>query len=75
MTIYKWVTLSKLGKENEPNEKQGQKADDQLICRIIQVLDEFPHAYTRQITDILNENESTIYRYIFTNILNDRIAF
>lgn len=63
-TIYKWFTLTKLGKENEPNEKPGPKADDQLICRIQQVLDEYPYASTRQIADTLHENESTIYRYL-----------
>ena len=62
-TIYKQFNLTKLGKENGPNEKPGPKADDQLICRITQVLDEFPYASTRQIADILNEKESTIYRY------------
>lgn len=63
-TIYKWFTLTKLGKENEPNENPGREADDQIICRIQQVLDEYPYASTRQIADTLHENESTIYRYL-----------
>lgn len=59
-TIYKWIALTKLDKQDEPNERPGPKLDDQIISRISQILNDDPFASTRQITEELNEDNTTI---------------
>ena len=64
-TVYKWSTQARIGIniENE-NERPGRKPDDQLLIRIQQILEEMPYSSTRSITDILNENNNIVYRYL-----------
>ena len=38
-TIYKWMALTKVGKEDAPKEKTGPKPDEQLIVRISEILE------------------------------------
>lgn len=69
-TIYKWFNYSKLGfdLENE-RERPGPKPDEQLCTRIQQIIEEEPFSSLRSIADELNEENSTIYRYL-TKYLN-----
>lgn len=63
--IYKWSNYAKIGLDLE-NEREppGPKPDEQLCIRILQILEEEPFSSLRSIADILNEENSTIYRYL-----------
>ena len=63
--IYKLMQEVKLGvTHEEEGDKPGRKPDEQLLIRIVQVLEEKPYFTVRRIADKLKENPSTIYRYL-----------
>lgn len=63
--IYKWSKNANLGfdLENE-REPPGPKPDEQLCIRILQILEEEPFSSLCSIANELNEENSTIYRYL-----------
>ena len=63
-TIYEWIALMKLDKQDEPNGRPGTKLDDQFISRITQILNNDPFDSTRHIADELNEDNTTIWWYL-----------
>lgn len=68
-TVYKWITRCILGFEfGEKHEKPGPKPDDQLLTRIIQILDDRPFSSTRYVAQLPNEDNSTIWRYLTKNL-------
>ena len=67
--VYKWMARCKLGFEfDEKHEKPDPKLDDQLLTRIIQIIDDQPFSSTRYIAQLLNEDNSTIWRYLTKNL-------
>ena len=74
-TIYIWIALTKLDKQDEPNESPGPKLDDLLISRITQIPNDDPFASTRQITEklkITQQSDNILLEPLeeFTNILD-----
>lgn len=68
-TIYKWMGRHKLGfKFDEKGEAPGPSIDEQLLSRIIEIINEEPFSSTRQIAKVLNENRSTVWRYLTVNL-------
>lgn len=67
-TIYKWMALVKIGKEDAPKEKPGPKPDEQLIVRISEILESNHFASTRQIADELKEPPAKVWRYLTTEM-------
>ena len=55
---------SSIQKHSKKRDKPGRKADSQLLNRIHEVLNEMPFASSYVIADILNEKQSTVYRYL-----------
>lgn len=59
----------KLGFEfRKKHEKPDPKSNDQLLTRIIQILDDRQFSSTRYIEQLLNEDNSTIWRYLIKNL-------
>lgn len=64
-TVYKWAARAKLGFDVESEaEPPGPKPDEQLRVRILEVLEDKPFSSLRSIAADLNEDKSTIYRYL-----------
>lgn len=64
-TVYRKIALLKCGQTSlEDAPRAGRSIDEQLLKRISDVLEEEPYSSLRYIANILNSNESTIYRYI-----------
>ena len=68
-TIYKWMAHHKHGiKFDEKREVPGPSIDEQLLSRIVEIINDEPYSSTRQITKVLNENRSTVWRYLTGNL-------
>ena len=64
-TIYKHMREAKFTKKtDETKESPGRRPDEQLIVRIRQVLEDEPNFSVRNIARVLNENPSTVHRYL-----------
>ena len=64
-TVYKHLRETKFTKEaNETKQAPGRQPDEQLMTRILQILENEPLFSVRNISRTLNENSSTIHRYL-----------
>ena len=60
-TIYKWIALTKLDKQDEPNDRPGTKLDDQFISRITQILNDDPFAKgSKDVKLLLHQKENIL---------------
>ena len=63
--VYKQIAQTKLGFDfGNETEPPGQKSDEKLCIRILEVLEDKPFSLFRSIASYLNEDISTIYRYL-----------
>lgn len=64
-TVYKHAREAKFTqKADETREAPGRHIDEQLMTKIKQVLEDEPNFSVRNIARLINENPSTVHRYL-----------
>lgn len=55
-------------KFDEKGDAPGLSIDAQLLFRIVETINDEPYSSTRQVAKVLNENRSTVWRYLTVNL-------